>query len=80
MHNDFLDYLQQEAESLRREAAFNGSYHDGGLKLLEQIGVYKAGTEGLIPSVWGSYYEEYIRYTNDKEYNLYLKLKEKFEK
>jgi hypothetical protein len=74
----FLVFLAGKAEQIRLNAAYSGSYSDGGAGvLLDQIEFYIAGRDHTFPTKWNQYLKEYNR-AHDPEYADYQRLKEKF--
>lgn len=75
----FLKHLLKVADDLENDAGHSGAHHDGGARdLRTQVEVYQAGQSNMIPRVWESRWDDYIK-TKDAEWAEYQRLKLKFE-
>jgi aminoglycoside phosphotransferase family enzyme len=77
--SEFLQYLRNKASEAESSVAYGGRYDDGeATHLRELICAYESGVEGKVPSFW---IDSLLIFENEnkKEYELYLKLKTKYE-
>jgi len=73
-----MELILEDADKKEMNAGYGGSHSDGGAsRLRDQVNFYKAGMNGIIPTVWDEYVKEYVKNT-DPEYSEYVRLKEKF--
>lgn len=73
---DLKQAVLDEAESRRLNAGYAGRMDDGGARLLkDQVKYYSLGQMGKIPEEWMKFATKL-----DPEYELYQRLKNKFEK
>ena len=71
--------IKKAAEKAKMDAGYNGSHTDGGAsRMLSELKMYQMGFNRTFPSQWKPYLEE-VKNEQDPEWNLYQKLKEKFE-
>lgn len=74
-----MDKVLENAEKVRMDAAYGGHHHDGGASDMEtQVLFYKYGETGVVPPEWETYVKQVNR-EEDPDYEVYLKLKDKFE-
>lgn len=74
----FLEFLCDKAKELQETAAQSGSHHDGGAESLDaQIDAYLCGQHNEMPERWKRYVNEFNAKA-DPEWQLYLRLKDKF--
>ncbi|RZK44592.1 MAG: hypothetical protein EOO61_03295 [Hymenobacter sp.] len=70
--------IERDAETRALNAAYNGSYNDGGASVLkEQIRFYKYGRDNKFPPEWESYRRQVDR-ESDPEWAELMRLKRKF--
>lgn len=74
-----IEKYVEDAEQAREDAAYGGSWDDGGCSdKLRQLNAYKEGLRGIIPNFLFSYYVQASKEI-DPEYAQYRALKHKFE-
>jgi hypothetical protein len=76
---DFLIHLARKADEAESDAGHGGRFDDGGAShLRELICAYRSGRDDSIPSFWVGELKNFER-MNQEEYQLYLRLKTKYE-
>ena len=74
-----IAFILKKVDERREGARLSGGMGDNYARELEiQVECFRAGLNGEVPLAWGTWSKEFLK-SQDPEYQMYLKLKEKFE-
>lgn len=74
-----IAFILKKVDERREGARLSGGMGDNYSRELEiQVECFRAGLNGEVPLAWGTMNKEFVK-SQDPEYQMYLKLKEKFE-